>query len=326
MIISKTPFRLGLFGGGTDLPDYANIYGGAVLNLTIDKYVYVTLHEKFENGVRLSYSSTENASDRFMIKHPIVRNALGLLDENRPLEITSISEIPSYGSGLGSSSSFTVGLLSALNTYQKNNIDAVTLAEQACYVEVDLCEQRIGKQDQFAAAIGGVNFIQFNQDRSVLIEPIQLNQESIKLLFSHFLFFYTGITRSANELLYEQQENLKNDTLILEKFHTTKELAFTGAKLLRESNIEALGKLLNDAWNIKKGFSSDLSTDKIDSNYRNAISRGAFGGKLLGAGGGGFFLYVAPPEKHELITKSQEGYRRLSIDFEPKGSRIIFNN
>jgi D-glycero-alpha-D-manno-heptose-7-phosphate kinase len=213
-----------------------------------------------------------------------------------------------------------------LNAYQNKNIDAVTLAEQACHVEVDLCEEKIGKQDQFAAAIGGVNFIQFNKDSSVLLEPIHLNQESIKHLFSHFLFFYTGITRSANELLNDQQTNLKNNNLILEKFHITKELAFTGTKLLRESNIEALGKLLDNAWNIKKEFSSDLSTEKIDSNYRNAISCGAFGGKLLGAGGGGFFLYIAPPEKHELITKSQEGYRRLSIDFEPEGSRIIFNS
>ena len=317
---------MGLFGGGTDLPEYANSYGGAVLNLTINKYIYVTLHEKFENGIRLSYSRTENAPNRFQIEHPIVRNALSFLDENRPLEITSISEIPALGSGLGSSSSFTVGLLNVLNAYQKKNIDAVTLAEQACHVEVDLCEERIGKQDQFAAAIGGVNFIQFNQDRSVLLEPIHLNQESINHLFSHFLFFYTGITRSANELLNDQQTNLKNDNLILEKFHMTKELAFTGTKLLRESNIEALGKLLNDAWNIKKEFSSDLSTEKIDSNYRSAISCGAFGGKLLGAGGGGFFLYIAPPEKHELITKSQEGYRRLPIDFEPEGSRIIFNS
>ena len=159
-----------------------------------------------------------------------------------------------------------------------------------------------------------------------MIEPIHLNEDSIKHLFSHFIFYYTGITRSANELLDEQQKNLKSNALTLEKFHATKELAFAGTKLLRESNVEALGKLLNDAWSIKKGFSSELSTDRIDSNYRNAISLGAFGGKLLGAGGGGFFLYIAPPERHELITQSQEGYRKLSIDFEPRGSRIILNN
>lgn len=326
MIISKTPFRFGLFGGGTDLPSYANHFGGAVLNLTVNRYVYVTVHDRFEKGIRLSYSQTEIVLNRVELIHPIVRNSLDLLKLDDSLEITSISEIPSHGSGLGSSSSFTVGLLKTLNAHSGKNLDAITLAEQACHVEIGMCGQSIGKQDQYAAAIGGINLFQFNTNDSVTIEPVVLSQAEVEYLFSHFLVFYTGETRSATEMLNQQQNNLLSDNSVLSEFHKTKEFAFLGTELLRSLNVKALGELMNLAWRSKKKFSTNVSNAIVDVNYENALLQGAFGGKLLGAGGGGFFLYLAPVESHQQIIDSQVGYKHISIGYEPKGSQVIFQN
>ena len=326
MIISRTPFRLGLFGGGTDLPTYANQFGGAVLNMTINRYVYVTVHTRFEPGIRLSYSQTEIVVRPSDLKHPIVRNSLNFLDVKDSLEITSISEIPSYGSGLGSSSSFAVGLLCALNAYYGDSKDSITLAEQACHVEINLCGQSIGKQDQYAAAVGGINLFHFNPDQSVGIEKLELGSKDLEKFFSHIILFYTGQTRSASELLSIQQDNLLNDPKVLAEFHKTKEFAYLGSRFLRTLDIEGFGQLMDVAWASKKNFSESISNAVIDRNYARAKSLGAYGGKLLGAGGGGFFMYVAPPELHRKIIESQVGFQQTPIGYEPLGSQVIFDN
>jgi D-glycero-alpha-D-manno-heptose-7-phosphate kinase len=219
-----------------------------------------------------------------------------------------------------------VGLLKTLNSHSGKSLDAITLAEQACHVEIGMCGQSIGKQDQYAAALGGINLFQFNTNDSVTVERVELSQVAVEYLFSHILVFYTGETRSATELLNQQQTNLLSDDSVLSEFHKTKEFAFLGTELLRSLNVKALGELMDLAWRSKKKFSKNVSNPIVDVNYEKALIRGAFGGKLLGAGGGGFFLYLAPIESHQQIIDSQVGYTHISIGFEPNGSQLIFQN
>ena len=324
MIVSKTPFRMSFVGGGSDLASFYRKEGrGAVLSTTIDKYMYVAVNRKFEKGIRISYSVTEELSNIEQIKHPIVRNVLEYLDIQDNIEITSIADIPSNGSGLGSSSSFTVALIHAVYAYNKNYISKGDLGKLASHVEINLCKDPIGKQDQYAAAFGGLNLIEFNEDETVSVEPIICKEQTMKKMEESIIVFYTGRTHNAASLLKEQSDNLNSNSkrlLMREMVSGVYEMK----KLLESGDFEYIGDLLDKNWKLKCQMSSNITNSKIDDWYKSGIAAGASGGKLLGAGSGGFLMFFAPLEKHCDIINAMKGLRRVPIKFEKNGSQIVF--
>jgi len=323
MIISKTPLRMSFVGGGSDLAVYYRKYGGAVVSTAINKFVYVTVNPKFDEQIRVSYSRTEEAKSVDRIRHPLVREAMLLLDVRGGVEITSIADIPAKGTGLGSSSSFTVGLLHALHAFSNRYASAEQLARESCTIEIERCGEPIGKQDQYAAAFGGFNFIEFNPDDSVSVEPIICRHETMRKLQANILTFYTGFTRSASALLRAQRavagEKAKQKAL-----SKMVELARRLKVELQKNNLHAFGEIIHENWVLKRGLSPNVSTTVIDGWYRRARRAGAVGGKLLGAGSGGFLMFYAPPERHEAIVRELRELRRTPLLFEPQGSKIIF--
>jgi D-glycero-alpha-D-manno-heptose-7-phosphate kinase len=310
-------------GGGSDLPVFYRKCGGAVVSTAINKFVYVTVNKKFDDQIRVSYSKTEEARSVEKIKHPLVREAMKLLGVAGGIEITSIADIPSKGSGLGSSSSFTVGLLNALHAFANRHVSADRLARESCEIEIDRCGEPIGKQDQYAAAFGGFNFIQFNPDDSVHVEPIICKRETIERLQSQTLVFYTGITRRASNVLAQQQSALASEK---KKRDITKKMVALAQSLRRElqqNRSASFGEIIHEGWLLKKTLARGISSDAIDGWYEKARNAGAIGGKLLGAGAGGFLMFVAPPEKHAAIAHAVK-LRRTDFRFESQGSRIIF--
>jgi D-glycero-alpha-D-manno-heptose-7-phosphate kinase len=325
MIVSRAPLRMSFVGGGSDLPSYYMKNGGAVLSTSIDKYIYVTVNKKFDNTIRLSYSITENENSIQQIKHPIARNTLELLDIQRGVEITSISDIPSEGSGLGSSSSYTVALLYALYAYKGESISKGELGRLSSHIEIDLCGEKIGKQDQYAAAFGGLNLIEFNEDDSVVVSPVICKPETIKKMEESIIVFYTGRTRSASSLLSEQSDNMKRDDK-RELMSNIVSLAYDMRSLLENNDIEPLGELLDQNWQLKRQMTAGISDQEIDNWYNKGIQAGATGGKLLGAGGGGFIMFFAPKEKHAKITEAMKGLQRVPFSFDNSGSEIVFSD
>ena len=324
MIISRTPLRISFVGGGSDLPIFYRRFGGAVVSTGINQFVYVTVNKKFDEQIRVSYSRTEEARSVERVKHPLVREALRFLGIKGGIEITSIADIPARGTGLGSSSSFTVGLLNVLHAYAERHAAAEQLAREASVIEIERCGEPIGKQDQYAAAFGGVNFIQFNPDDSVNVEPIICRRETIEKLQEHILIFYTGFTRSASHILKEQQTGLM---LEKKKQNVTRKMAELAVQLRRElqqNRIAAFGEAIHEGWRLKKSLAGGITSDAIDDWYQKARKAGALGGKLLGAGAGGFLLFYAPPERHDEIGRALPSLRRMTFRFEPQGSRIIF--
>lgn len=322
MIITQTPLRMSFAGGGSDLPSFYRQFGGAVVSTAIDKYVYVNVNKKFDNCIRLSYSQTEEVESVAQIEHRVVRAALEKLNISGGLEITSIADIPSRGTGLGSSSSFAVGLLLALHAYQSTYISPGDLAEEGCAVEIDLCGERIGKQDQYAAAFGGLNFFRFEPDDSVIIEPILCSGEALLRLQSSLVTFYTGKTRDASLILNEQSQRAESD-------HKTQNLIQRMVKLAHElrtelngGHVETLGPILNEGWCLKRELHPAVSSSVIDDWYSAAKRAGAVGGKVLGAGGGGFLTFFAPKERHSEIENAI-GLRRVELCFERSGSRVL---
>jgi D-glycero-alpha-D-manno-heptose-7-phosphate kinase len=325
MIVSRTPLRMSFVGGGSDLPSYYRQKGGAVLSTSVDKYMYVTVNKKFDNKIRLSYSITENENSIQQIKHPIVRNTLELLDIQGGVEITSISDIPSQGSGLGSSSSYTVALLHALYAYKGESISKEKLGRLSSHIEIDLCGDRIGKQDQYAAAFGGLNLIEFNEDDSVVVSPVICKPETIKKMEESIIVFYTGRTRSASTLLSEQSDNMKRADK-RELMSNMVSLAYDMRDLLENDDIESLGELLDQNWQLKRQMTVGISDLQIDGWYSKGILAGATGGKLLGAGNGGFMMFFAPKEKHAKITEAMKGLQRVPFSFDNSGSKIVFSD
>jgi len=323
MIISRTPLRMSFVGGGSDLPVFYRKYGGAVLSTAIDRFVYVTVNRKFDDRIRLSYSRTEDARTVNHIKHPLVREGLKLAGINGGVEITSIADIPSKGSGLGSSSTFTVGLLNALHAFAGRHAGAEQLSREACEIEIDRCGEPIGKQDQYAAGYGGLNLIQFNQDDSVSVEPVICRRETVQQLQSHIIVFYTGVTRSASGILKEQSAALATEKKKCDVTRKMVGLAHDLCRELRHNRVASFGEIIHEGWRLKKSLTAGISTSAIDDWYEKARRAGAIGGKLLGAGTGGFLMFYAPPDRHEAITQAV-GLRRTDFGFEPQGSRIIF--
>jgi D-glycero-alpha-D-manno-heptose-7-phosphate kinase len=326
VIISQTPFRVSFAGGGSDLPSYYLRHGGAVVSTAIDKYVYVTVSRKFDHNLRVSYSSTEEVENAAQLKHPIVREGLSMLGVEGGLEITSVADIPSRGTGLGSSSSFAVGLMHALHAIQGHHVSSGQLADEACCIEIEKCGEPIGKQDQYAAAFGGMNYIRFEKNGSVQVEPIVLSREARDNLDRHFLMFYTGITRSASGILAGQSKALSDQANKAATMHQMVGYAAELRDALWRGNFVALGHILHENWLLKRTLTEGISSGEIDEWYSRAMHAGALGGKLLGAGGGGFLLFYAPPEKHSAIVGALSELRHIAFSSEPRGSRIIFVN
>jgi len=324
VIISRTPLRMSFVGGGSDLPAFYRRFGGAVISTAIDRYVYITVNPKFDHHIRISYSRTEEVDRVARVKHPLVRESLKLLGVDGGIEISSIADIPSHGSGLGSSSSFTVGLLHALHAHAGRYASADQLAREACQIEIDRCGEPIGKQDQYAAAFGGLNFIQFNPDDSVSVEPILCKRETLRRLQENIVVFYTGITRSASEILDVQQKAVASQRSKQKMLKRMVELAHELKAKLQKNDLEAFGQLLHANWELKKQITGGISSERIDRWYSAGRKAGAIGGKLLGAGTGGFLMFYAPRERHDTIAKSLSDLRRVEMRFEAQGSKIIF--
>jgi len=324
MIISRTPLRMSFVGGGSDLPSVYRIHGGAVVSTSIDKYVYVTVNKKFDEHIRVSYSKTEEVQSADQVEHKIVREVLKALEIPGGVEITSIADIPSRGTGLGSSSAFTAGLLHALKAYKGQYISAGDLAQQSCEVEIERCEEPIGKQDQYAVCFGGFNLITFHRDDTVSVDPIICDPKTLQAVEANLVFFYTGITRSASELLRRQQSTIEGDVKKQSLMLDLVRLAYAMRDELHRNNAYAVGEILHESWMLKKSITDGISTPVIDDWYRKARAAGAVGGKLLGAGGGGFLVFFAPPEQHSAIAAALPELRQVSFKFERSGSRIIF--
>jgi D-glycero-alpha-D-manno-heptose-7-phosphate kinase len=311
-------------GGGSDLPAFYRRFGGAVLSTAIDKYVYVTVNPKFDSGIRIAYSKNEEVANVEQIEHRLVKASLQLLKMSGGIEITTIADIPSRGTGLGSSSSFTVGLLHALNAYRGAYVSAERLAHDACHIEIDLCGEPIGKQDQYAAAFGGFNLIEFQPDDTVSVTPVICAKETVRLIERNTLVFYTGITRSASSLLKDQSSAVATDGDKQRIMKRMVALTNTLRAELQQNNTLAFGEILHENWMLKREMSAGISTPEIDDWYARARAAGALGGKILGAGAGGFLMLYAPEDRHEAVTAALSELRRIPMGFESAGSRIIF--
>lgn len=324
MIISRTPLRMSFVGGGSDLPGFYREHGGAVVSTAIDKYIYVTVNRKFDHGIRVSYSVTEEVECVGDIRHALVREALRFLELDGGLEITTIADIPSRGTGLGSSSSFTVGLLNVLNAFQSRYVSSDELGRDSCHIEIDICREPIGKQDQYAAAFGGFNLIEFRPDDTVQVSPIICRPEVLEQLQSNILVLYTGIERSASALLRQQSSDMAASTDKQRAMRRMVELAHILREELQSNNLTAFGEILHENWELKKSMTNGVSNGAIDEAYSLAREAGALGGKLLGAGAGGFLMFYAPRSTHGAIKAALPQLRPVPMGFEPLGSRIIF--
>ncbi len=311
-------------GGGSDLPAFYRTAPGAVLSTTIDKYVYVSINPKFDGGIRLAYSQTEEVTSLDHIQHKLFRAALETMGVTGGVEVTTTADIPSRGTGLGSSSSFTVGLLNAVNAYMSRESSAEWLAATASEIEIERCGAPIGKQDQYAAAYGGLNVIAFNPDHSVTVEPLALQPEVQTELFSQLVVFYTGVTRSASDILARQSEQVTDSSKSRAQLGRMVELVYVLRDELCAGRLDGFGEILRENWSLKKGLASGISNGEIDYWHDAAIAAGAQGGKLLGAGSGGFLAFFAPREFHNAIEEAV-GLRRVAFNFEPSGSAILLS-
>ncbi|HMM28142.1 MAG TPA: hypothetical protein PKD46_07655 [Aggregatilineaceae bacterium] len=326
MIITRTPVRIPLGGGGTDLPSYYSRRGGALISAAIDKYIYVTVNRRFERSIRLSYSQTEIVEHPSEIQHPVARAALGLLDLTEHLEITTIADIPS-NTGLGTSSSFTVGLLNALHTYKRETLSTQALAEEAYHVEHDLLGEPVGKQDQYLAAFGYVTCLDITPDGCVCVSHVRLSDDAIDQLESNILLFYTGIRRSASEVLVDQNRAAEEgEEAVLQRLDTIKELGLDIRRAIEAEDLRQFGALLDQHWQTKKRLSGRISLPAIDRWYDIARANGALGGKLIGAGGGGFLLVYCDNHKRALRqAMAAEGLVEMRFRLDRDGSKVLVN-
>lgn len=322
MIISRTPFRISFVGGGTDLRDYYRHGYGAVVSTAIQKYVYVSVNKKFDDKIRVSYSQTEIVDDVDDLRHELVREALKLAGIKNGIEVVTIADIPGRGTGLGSSSSLTVGLLNALHTYLGQKDLPETLARQACKIEIELLGQPIGKQDQYIAAYGGLNYIRFNADETILVEPVNLSKKKKREFEENLMCFYTGITRKSSAILNVQKKNVTNKLEVLDKMRDQADEVW---KCLAKNDLTKFGEILHEAWLLKKQLASGITNPLIDSYYSKARRVGAFGGKISGAGGGGFLTLYCEKEKQPAVRKVLQDLKEMKIRFEPQGSKTIYS-
>jgi D-glycero-alpha-D-manno-heptose-7-phosphate kinase len=324
MIITRTPLRISFIGGGSDLPAFYEQEQGAVITTGIDKYIYITVNPKFDHKIRASYSVTEIVDGINELHHELIREALRLLKIEQGIEITSISDIPSEGTGLGSSSSYTVGLLNALYAYRGAMAGAERLAREACHIEIERCGKPIGKQDQYIAAYGGLQYIRFNPDGGVFVDPVICSPATRQRLQAGLLLLYTSLTRRADDILTEHSQGTQTDEAKRASLRRMVGLADQLHEALGRDNLDAFGEILHCGWLEKRKLASGISNGRIDEWYERARSAGAIGGKLLGAGGGGFLLLYADPERHSDICRSLSELRPVPFHFSPQGSKVIY--
>ena len=313
MIVSRAPVRFSLGGGGTDLPSYSSVHGGFLVAAAIDKYIYVSANRRFYDSIRLAYSKTETVDTVDGIE--------------RAIELTSVADVPP-NSGLGSSSSFTVALLNALHTYKHEFVSSEQLAREACHIEIDVLKAPIGKQDQYIAAYGGVTAFTFNPDGTVEIERVPIRPEVLDELESNLLIFYSGVEREAAKVLSEQGKSIqKNQDSAVERMHRIKQLGKDTLRILTHGNIDAYGELLHEHWMNKRKLASNMTDATIDEHYEAARKAGAVGGKLMGAGGGGFFMFYATPADRRRVyaALTERGLKPLRFRFDSSGARIVAN-
>lgn len=321
MLITKTPFRISFCGGGSDLPAFYREEGGCVLSTSIDKYMYISIHPYFDkNRISLKYSENENVSDVNKIRHSIFHQALQDIPTSG-VEIVSTADVPS-GTGLGSSSSFTVGLLHSLYSYHGKFASKARLAEEACAIEIDKLQAPIGKQDQYAAAFGGLNFIEFHADDTVSVSPVITGKETRKRLQGNLVLFYTGFTHDANKILSQQKANMKYS----DKRRSLRQMCCMAREMkaaLESNDLSSFGRLLDESWQLKRGLAAGITGSEIDDLYAKARRNGADGGKLLGAGGGGFLLFYCEKDMQAGLTEAL-GLRRFPFRFEHDGTSVIY--
>lgn len=321
MIITQTPYRISLAGGGTDLPSFYFKEPGAVLSMALNKHMYVTVSPRFESSTRVAYTRTEIADDVMDIQHTIAREVLKLTGMGPHLEITTIGDVPA-GTGLGSSSSLTVGLLNALYAYRGETTDPMRLAAEACEIEIDILSKPIGKQDQYAAAFGGLNYIRFNPDETVDVEPVPCRPETVDEIQSHLMLLYTNTRRDADVILEKQSRTTDDKRSVLREM---RDLAEELRRALGgDASIKAIADILHTGWLLKRSLGCGISMDLVDQWYETACNHGALGGKLLGAGGGGFLLLLAEPDCQDRIREELGYPRELDFGLDRRGSRIIF--
>jgi D-glycero-alpha-D-manno-heptose-7-phosphate kinase len=327
MIITRSPLRVSLGGGGTDLPSYYREFGGFLVAAAIDKYVYLTQHRTFQPGIIVKYSKLERADHVDQIEHPIVREALkltGVIDPH--LELTSMADIPG-GTGLGSSGSFTTALLKALHTSKKSLISPAELAEQACDIELNKLGEPIGKQDQYIAAVGGITAFTFHKDGRVEYRPARISEETLFNLEDNLLLFFTGYSRSASAILKDQNEKSKaNDQAMLDNMHFTKELGYKSLECLETGNLDEFARLMDVHWQRKKIRSAGMSNPVINDWYDHAMANGALGGKLIGAGGGGFLMFYAGDKKKLRHAMREKGLQEVRFRFDFEGTKVVAQN
>jgi D-glycero-alpha-D-manno-heptose-7-phosphate kinase len=327
MIITRSPLRVSLGGGGTDLPSYYREYGGFLVAAAIDKYVYLTKHRTFQEEIIVKYSKLERVQSVDQIEHPIIREALKLVGVTDPhIELTSMADIPG-GTGLGSSGSFTTALLKALHAHKKHIVSPAELAEQACDIELNKLGEPIGKQDQYIAAVGGITAFTFHPDGRVEYRPCTLSEETLFNLEDNLLLFFTGYSRSASAILKDQNDRSKQqDPAMLENLHFTKELGYRSLEALESGQIEEFARLMDVHWQRKKARSAGMSNARINEWYDYAMAHGALGGKLIGAGGGGFLMFYAADNKRLRHAMREKGLQEVRFRFDWEGSKVVAQN
>lgn len=319
MIISRTPFRVSFAGGGTDLKEYYRLRAGAVVSTAIDKYMYITVNRYFDDSIILKYSRTELVKKVSQIRHPILRECLRAAGIDRGVEITSMADVVG-GTGLGSSSSFTVGVLHALYAFKGEFKTPEQLARQACRIEIEVLKEPIGKQDQYIAAYGGLRHIEFMPDESVRVDPLICPPGVLERLSARLVLLYSGIRRKAGPVLTRARARFQVNDKALRRM---RELAEFARHELQLGMVDSFGELLHEGWELKKTLAGGISNGRIDRAYALARKNGALGGKVLGAGGGGFLLLFVPPQRRLKVVKALSGWREISFNFEPEGSKII---
>jgi D-glycero-alpha-D-manno-heptose-7-phosphate kinase len=321
MIVVQTPLRISFLGGGTDFEDFYLNHGGAVLSTAIDKYVFVIVKERFDDMIYVNYSKKEIVDSFDKLEHELVREAMRITEVTKGVEITTLADVPAHGTGLGSSSSLTVGLLQALYAYRGELKTAETLAREACRIEIDTLGKPIGRQDQYIAAYGNMRFITFNNS-GIELQKIELPPEDKRRLSENLLLFYTGLATNSTEVLTEQKANIDDHRETLSQMRG---FAFEAKDVILAGAFDELGKLLDRSWKLKKQLASKISNAKIDEMYEAARRAGAIGGKIAGSGGGGFLLLYCPKERQDEVRRALKGLTELPFHFEPDGSKVIFN-
>jgi len=322
MIVSRTPLRISFVGGGTDLQSFYQEHGGAVVSTSIDKWIHVVVAPRFEGDVRVSYSRTEIVPNAAAVEHELVREAMRLTGVPRGVDVMTLADVPSNGTGLGSSSTVTVGLLSALYAFQGVYKSTLQLAEEACRIEIEVLGKPIGRQDQYAAAVGGFNLIEFLPGSGgIRVEPIVATEDTLRSVQRSLLMFYTGRQRSADGVLQRQQSAVEEGTAVA-ALKQMRDLAFALRERLGAGDAESVGELLHRNWELKRGLTAGISDETVDRWYESALEAGAAGGKILGAGGGGFLLVSAPPARHDSVRRALRDLREVPIRFSARGTHI----